>query len=924
MEDQLIAAFQTGLTTDNQKLREANEYLASIRSSENLVQSCINLSLTHLSQEIRLISVIYLKNLTKTWNDTKREFSLPSQDKIFLKSNILNFLLFSIPDKIRAQYQEIALNIAKAEFPWDEILFQIDGFLGSGDIDKIYAALVMISQISKVFEHKINDRRDNMKILVSRYFKKLGMLMKTLMNESEERKFRFIAVVLQIYWTCFYIDLPEEQASIENLQDWLSMCRDILVMDMTGLDILTPDQDPYTLEENPKWQCKKWTAQILHRFFNRYFNTLYLKDHNKFIGEYFQANWAVPLSYQILTLLLSSQTHFFPNTFSNYLLKFLVQAFRLKVTADSLLPLSEKILIEVALPMMQRTLTDEEMWKNDPVEFIRKETDIGKAYYSASNSAGELLKAICEQSSLEFFLKYLELNMTTENLIVKESLLHAFGVINKVIRVQKVQSVRIENILLQFVSTEFKNPVGFLRGRACWAYSCYSDLLFSNTQHQELVLNNICALMVDSDLPVRIEAATALPKFLDWPRSKAKIASEIKQVLQIYIELMNLIDYEELIEALEDIVGNFSSEIEPYALDLSKCLTSAFLSMSTKENSDNSIMAAESILNTLGKLIDTLDESTEILVKISSELEPIFDLVFNQADLNYFDASLSILSSLLYYCPDESLPNLFKYASSLYNYIIANGKVKDFVKDNLGDIYSPLSNYLKKYKTQAQESVSLFISLGSILLNDGYIQLPIGCKIFISILEHCSINSQAIPQVLINSYHVFTSTESKKVKILFVQILMVSCWRAPVLTFDYMKKLVCVNSVFSFIIQNHMMLKEEVQLLHGICGLCSLFVVFEQIQEIEQYLGELLSIVLQMWKRLQGIQGIDADGEKIGNCIDDDDEDLDEGGRELYESIFEEVRIKEVLKVSLTKSSQWLNQIQLSPEDQQSIVALMT
>jgi HEAT repeat protein len=921
MKSNLKEAFLAGLSGDSQKMRESHEYLTSLKSSPNLIQSCIEISLTDDSLELRQLSSIFLKNLTKTWKDSKRDFVLPSPDKDFLKSNILSLLLFSIPDKIRAQFSEIAFNICKSDFPWDLLLNQIDQGLNSTDLDQIFASLTMIGQIARVYEHKINDRRDNLKILVVRYFKRMRILLRTLLNEKDEERFRFIALVLQIYWTCFYADLPEEQANVENLQDWLGMCREVLLLDMNGLDVVLDNElQMRALEEHPKWVCKKWSSQILHRFFNKYFNTLYLRDHHKFIGEYFQSTWAIPLSLEILSLLLSTTSKFLPSTVTNYLLKFLIQAVRLQVTFERLQPSGQKIISDLILPNLKRTSEDETLYKTDPVEFIRKETDLSKAYFSSKASAAELLKSLCEKNHLEYFMNYLTTHLTTENLLLKESLMYALGVLNKVIKTSKIFLLQIEPILNNFAFQELLSPVGMLRSRACWLYSCFADLPFKDLEKQEVVLGCICRLMVDEELPVRIEAATALPKFFNWPKAKSKLADEIKQVLQIYIDLINLIDYEELIEALEDLVSHFSSEVRPFALDLSKCLVSAFVSMSARE-ADDSIVAAESLLNTLGKLIDVLDDDFESLIKISYEVVPMIDLVLSSKDLNFFDPTLSILSSLLYYCPIGSLPHFSKYALGLYNYVIENGKVKDFVKDNLEDIFSPFGNFLQKYKNFSCENIDLFISFATIMINDGYIQLSIGCKVFSAIIENMNGEPLIITKVLINSYPVFTSNDAKKIKALFVQIVLTCLWKNCEFTLDYMKKILCFDSVFKFIIDNHMIFKEEIQILQAILGILATL----NGKNLEfGYFKEILKVFIGLWKRLQNIR-CPGSFEDLGNLdFDRDDEDFEGDAREMYESVLERINVEQVVKGVLGNIAGVIEGAGIDEDDRHALMLIMS
>ena len=65
MESRLLRAFEASLVPDNETLQQASSYLESIRSTDNVIQSALQIALSNQSLEIRQISVIYLKNLTK-------------------------------------------------------------------------------------------------------------------------------------------------------------------------------------------------------------------------------------------------------------------------------------------------------------------------------------------------------------------------------------------------------------------------------------------------------------------------------------------------------------------------------------------------------------------------------------------------------------------------------------------------------------------------------------------------------------------------------------------------------------------------------------------------------------------------------------------------------------------------------------------
>lgn len=929
MESNLLRAFGASLVADTERLREASAFLESIRSEKDVIQSCMAISLSESPIEIRQIAVIYLKNLVKVWKDSRRDYKILEEDKLFLRSNVINCLLFSIPDKIRVQYEEIAFNIAKADFPWDEILNQIDGFLVSNNADQVFAALSMINQIAKVYEQVLNEKRNNMKIIVSRFFLKLGNLLQGLLTTENPAKYRYISLVLQIYWTCFYIDLPEDQANIHVLQGWLEKCKQVLEMPMEELENqLTSEDEQITRDEHPKWQCKKWSAQIIHRFFNRYFNLAYLKDHHKSIGEYFQSTWAVPLTELALTLLLKIRQFYLPNGVSNYLIKFLTQAFKLESTKQVMQKFSTELIICVILPLILRKPSDEEMWLNNPIEYIRRESDIGKAYFSSKSSAVELLKTMCEHSCLKYFMSLIQEGLSkSPSLVEKEALIFALGSLNKVIKIEKSFLPYVENILYNSVLCEFTSSVGFLRSRACWVYSQFTDIQFKVPEHKEQILQLMCKLIIDSELPVRIEAATALPRLLSWDIAKEKIGPEIQNVLRLYLELMTQIDFEELVEALEEIVGNFAPEIAPFAIEFCTHLINAFLSIVIKENNEDSVMAAISTLNTLGKLIDTLDDRPEDLYRISIEIQKIFDYVFTLDHSEYFECTLTLLTSLLYYCPSNSLPHLFKYASMLKNYIIENSRLKDAARDSVEELFPTFANIIQKYRVQAKENLNLFLEIASIFAREGYLETATGCKLFMAILENVQLDPYTITQVLVNSYPVYTANESKKMKLLFVQIVFIALWRAPQYTMAYLKNLACIENIFEFICENYLMIKEEIPVIQSILGLSSLISISHEILEYSYVMPSLCKVMLMIIKRfyrkgpVEETKIIGGEGMNMMEKLKmmENDDSFEECGDDYYESFFETLDMNNYIKICLAKCAGYLHNAQLSEEEQEIV-----
>lgn len=63
-------------------------------------------------------------------------------------------------------------------------------------------------------------------------------------------------------------------------------------------------------------------------------------------------------------------------------------------------------------------------------------------------------------------------------------------------------------------------------------------------------------------------AATSIHKLISNPLVFKFLKPALKPILEIFLKLMNEIESEELVGALEEIVKHFKDDIEPYAMEL--------------------------------------------------------------------------------------------------------------------------------------------------------------------------------------------------------------------------------------------------------------------------------------------------------------------------------------------------------------------
>ena len=74
--------------------------------------------------------------------------------------------------------------------------------------------------------------------------------------------------------------------------------------------------------------------------------------------------------------------------------------------------------------------------------------------------------------------------------------------------------------------------------------------------------------MINPSLVVRVNAAIALGELLDHQAAVDFVRTNLGPVLKVFLEIMDEIDFDQLIHALRKIVEVYGEEVAPYAVSL--------------------------------------------------------------------------------------------------------------------------------------------------------------------------------------------------------------------------------------------------------------------------------------------------------------------------------------------------------------------
>jgi len=111
--------------------------------------------------------------------------------------------------------------------------------------------------------------------------------------------------------------------------------------------------------------------------------------------------------------------------------------------------------------------------------------------------------------------------------------------------------------LTENVIPDLRSENKYLRERAILCIGKFSRLAFSDEVNFKIA-ETMVSLLKDEELPIQVAAATSVYLYLRKDKIKSIFAEHLSTLLESYLHVMELIDHEELVSALEDIVGQFA------------------------------------------------------------------------------------------------------------------------------------------------------------------------------------------------------------------------------------------------------------------------------------------------------------------------------------------------------------------------------
>ncbi|KAJ3147521.1 hypothetical protein HDU89_005344 [Geranomyces variabilis] len=659
---------------------------------------------------VRQGAAVYFKNRCQRGWDPSKEHPVVDQDKAFVRQHILQAITL-LPHKLRVQLIACLGSILQFDLKagqWPTYLTDVMQLVQSSDEGSVHAGVAAVYEFVKVYRWGEEEKRKPMNVVIEQGLPILHTVAVGLVASDAEEAGFLLKIILKIYAATIRLSLSETQQASASLVPWGTLFVSVVEK---HVDASTPGmpEDPADRERHPWWKAKKWAYSNLHTLFERYARNpekKYASFHVMFM-EHFAPNILRAYLKQVELVVAGTWVS---DRVKQHIADYLRACIKPKITWSIIKPHLEAIVLHFIFPLLCISQTEQELWEEDPLEFVRRTIDNALEDFRSPSHAGKvLLYDLAKLRSKQTFqpimtiindivTKYSSTPAEQRNPQLKDGAMEMMAVLaHLALADQSPIKPHMEQFLVIHVIPELKSPHAFLRSRACSTICGFSDVEWTNYQNAQYAFDGILHCLKDTELPVRVAAALALPIFLEIESIHEALKPHVQDVIGTMMALTNEVDMESLTTVLERLVDGFSTELTPFAVQLATQLTESFIRLTTElinetdenEYSDqleDKTAAAQGVAKTMFTLVLAMEASNEILAQLEVTLVPAIVFVLDNLFVDLYEEVFELIESLTF-CQKTISP----VAWQLWPYIC-----KAFKEDGY-DYIDVMSNTLENY-----------------------------------------------------------------------------------------------------------------------------------------------------------------------------------------------------------------------------------
>lgn len=761
--EKLVMALKFASSSDVKEMKEAEGFLKQRKAlPEYLVQLLMISQNVELGNSIRLLAAIQLKNFVEinwkfgpdeqhnkslVFNPTDDIIVISDKEKTLFRKEIIS-VIGNCENKtiLKTLVESVSQPIKYDLKTWqEEFVAGIAQLLDSKKEEKIYAGLSIFYQASKLYEY--DTKKDIYKNILTGFFNGFTTFADNLKDKLDnEIGMIILKKILKIVLKSIQSEMPGYLLDNSNFERWLVILLTI-IDNLKGSDVNTSEENMVT----NYWKVGVHATLIINRLYQKY---IYILGNESEVLKNFSNNLSKKYSKEVLkvmfALLEKSKGTKFPDKIICMAFKFFTAMIKKGLLIEEFTPRISLLLDNFIVHNIMLSKKDLSLRKEDHKDYILKQFDYSLTFHDKRFACCQFIKVLAEYGvydintkkvvGLPFFktifdyVKILFQNYEKEaqegkspSPLIKEAAMTILETISPVVLTQ-VNSNEIEELIKLYVLKELnvENTVslsGVVKEKACFVIKVYSKIEYQDHALLESIVKNLCNLLSDQDLSIRIFTSLTLPHLMNKPYVLGLLQNYIKNLLEVYLNLMNQIDLEELLTGLEQIIDKFGDGVKDYAIELTQELVRQFdrlIHTNIEEDGGEAQMAAEGVLTALQRIIIICSNNDKLLDQIEVIVSPVIRYGFSSEGFEVLDDVIETVRILLSK-PSKISQTTWSYFTCINFSIIGDEdenktvlaqypgtSLEGIAYDNLSDVLSLLHLYITRDPETLLTSVDSF------------------------------------------------------------------------------------------------------------------------------------------------------------------------------------------------------------------------
>ncbi|XP_034839761.1 importin-7-like isoform X1 [Maniola hyperantus] len=884
-------------TIDPNQRQQAEEQLARIHKIIGFAPALLQgVMLNDVPLPVRQAGVIYLKNLvTSGWQEKEAEdgepipFSIHEQDRAMVRDMIVDAIV-QAPDIIRVQLCVCLKTMIKHDFPsrWPQIVDKIHIYLQNHEPNSWMGALLCLYQLIKSYEYHAAEKRGP---LIEAMNLLLPMMYNLIVNLQADQSIESVLIQKQIL-KCFYglikYILPLGLITNEVFTKWMEVLRSVMEQPVPEHTLQVEEDERMEL---PWWKCKKWAVHTLYRLFERYGSPVNAREEYVQFAEWYLTTFTGGILEVLLKILdqYRQKVYISPRVLQQTI-SYIDQCVSHAHSWKLLKPHMFAIIQDVLFPLMSYSEADEELWFSDPHEYIRIKFDIFEDFVSPVTAAQSLLMSCCKkrkdmlERTMHLCMQVLTGQGGEYGPRQRDGALHMVGTLNDILIKKKFYKDEIDSLLSQYVFPEFHSQLGYMRARACWVLHCFASVRFkSEPLLIEAVRLTVHALLNDSDLPVKVEAAIALQMLLTSQEKVHKLLEpQVKAVTTELLKVIRETENDNIANVLQKIVPLYTEQLMPMAYEIMDHLATTFSNViETDSGTDEKAITAMGLLNTMQTVLNVMEDNPEIMAQLEKTVLRVVGHILHHNIIEYYEEAMTLLCNLTAKTISE---DMWKVLQMLYQVFEKEGY--DYFTDMMPVLHNYITIDTNAFLSNENHILAMFNMAKAVLNSDAEDESEVyAAKLLEVIVLQCS---GKIDNCLRSFVELVLSRLTRKVKTselrtMLLQVLIAILYCNPHLLFTILNSLqesVPNASITQHFIKQWIHDTDCFMGLHDrklcVLGICTLLEMGPQRPNLDEILPKILPSCLVLFDGLKRAYEARAEADEDTSSEEDDADDDEE------------------------------------------------